>query len=153
MDIKKVVRSRFLHFSLPLVFTFWRSSWDQIFTLFLSHHLNRNPINFGKVWGAPAIAKTGKGKQPLPGSLLSQAETEPRSSHSKSFAVTGVLGSRSTAEPKRKGAWGHLEDCSSSETHGRILSSDCGGLTLAGCPVPPKMLYHSLPQTNKGEKL
>lgn len=123
---KKVVRSIFLHSSLPLIFTLQCQSRNQIFTLLLSHHLDRNPINFGKHamlrWGAPIIAKAGKGKQPLPASSLNQAEREPRSSASRSLAVTGVLGSHSTAEPEKRSL--RTEDCSSSESYGRIWRSD-----------------------------
>lgn len=109
-------------------FTLQCWSRDQIFMLLLTRHLDRNPIDCGKCathrWAACIIAKIGKGKQPSPVSLLNQAETEARSSASKSFPVTGVLGSCSTAEPKRKGVWGNVEDRSSSETHGRMWSSD-----------------------------
>lgn len=124
-DTKKVVKK---HIPSLVVFTLWCWFQDQVFTLLLGHHLDRNPINSGKHamlrWAAPMIAKTGKGKQPLPVSLLNQTEPEARPSASKSFAVRSASGSHSTAEPKTKGVGGNVKDGSNSETHGRIWSSD-----------------------------
>ena len=35
---------------------------------------------------------------------------------------------------------------------GRKGLKGCGGLTLAGCQVPTKLLYHSPPQQDRGRK-
>lgn len=34
-----------------------------------------------------------------------------------------------------------------------VLVTDCGGLTLATCDVPNKLLYHSLSSTGQVEKI